>query len=144
MATKTKKAKRKDLALTEGGGADTPAADFSTDGPVAPFAGVDVKDVPEAEYPEDEHILLTGESWVVLGEADGVPDWAVGSPAAVLSAPVSHAYDEDTGDLLYDYTDEDAIITVRERSQGITLSVPLSSCTKVSVHGGRGAVVNFP
>jgi hypothetical protein len=106
------------------------------------FAGVDVSTIPEADNP-DEHFLLTGESWVILGETEGVPDWAVGNPAAVVSAPVSHK-DDDDGNWLYDYTAEDALVTVRERTQGITLTVPLDTVQKMSLVGGRSAVVNFP
>ena len=118
----------------------TEPADFTTDGPAR--TEVDVADIKPIKN-EDSHILLTGESWVVLGEADGVPDWAVGQPAAVINAPVSQKFSK-THEFLYDYTAPDALITVRERSQGVTFQVPLDSVEKVSVHGGRLGVVNFP
>jgi hypothetical protein len=119
-----------------------PAADASTQGEPTSFAGVDIADVPEAERPEAEHVLLTAEAWVTLGETEGLPEWAVGNPASVVSAPVSKEVDND-GNVLYEYTAPDAIITVRERSQGATFQVPLDSCIKVSPVGGRGQVVNF-
>ena len=117
-------------------------ADESTQGEPASFAGLDVSTIPEGDNP-DEHFQLTDESWVVLGQAEGVPDWAVGNAASVLAAPVSHKLD-DEGQWLYDYTAPDAKITVRERSQGAMFEVPLDTVEKVSVHGGRSAVVNFP
>jgi hypothetical protein len=106
----------------------------------ATFAGVDIASIeatPGVLGP-DEHVLLSGESWVVLGAAPDVPDWAVGKPAAVSYAPVSTAPEG------YQYTAPDAIITVRERSQGATFSVPLDTVEEVYVSGGRGSVVNFP
>jgi hypothetical protein len=136
MATKSK-SKSKAPAVVE-----TPAADFTTDGPA--LTTVDVADVGPADRPEDEHILLTGESWVVLGKyKDEVPDWAIGQPAAVLAFPVSVKLEKGTNRVLYEYTDPKALITVRERSQGVTFQVPLDSCTKVSVVGGRNNVANF-
>jgi hypothetical protein len=115
------------------------AADFTTGDSVQT---VDIGDL-STEPLEGEHFLLTGESWVVLGEDESVPDWAVGMPAAVLSSPVAVERD-DNGYELYQFTPTDAVITVRERSQGATLNVPLDSVQKVSINGGRTAVVNFP
>lgn len=128
----------------------TPENPDSDDEPVAETADlttgesvqtVDVADIG-TDALEGEHFLLTGESWVILGEAEGVPDWAVGMPAAVLSSPVATETDEN-GTVLYEYTPEDATIQVRERSQGLLLSVPLDTCQKVSIHGGRTAVVQI-
>ena len=115
------------------------------------FAGLDIATLQEDDGAKkakpilgpDEHFLLTSESWVILGEDESVPDWAVGNPAAVISAPVAMAKD-DNGDGLYPYTDPDAVITVRERTQGATMSVPLQSVQKLSVTGGRSNVVNHP
>jgi|SRR5215471_2720725 len=106
------------------------------------FAGADVgpaKAGPPVLEP-DEHFLLTGESWVILGADPSVPDWAVGAPAHVASAPVSWSGGDDS----YPFTDPNATVTVRERSQGATFDVPLQSVHKLSVAGGRANVVNHP
>lgn len=133
---KSKKASTKkestDLVVQE-------AADFATDGPA--IRDVDVADIKPIKN-EDSHILLTGESWVILGEAEDVPEWAVGKPAAVISSPVSRKFD-DEGNLLYEYTRPNAKIQVRERSQGVLFTVPLDSAQQVSVVGGRPMVANF-
>jgi hypothetical protein len=115
-------------------------ADFSTGG--STVQTVDVATIPESDNP-DEHFQLTGESWVVLGAAPDLPDWAVGQPAAVLDAPVSTKRD-DEGNELYTYTAPDAVIRVRERSQGAYFSVPFDTVQKVALTGGRSEVVNFP
>jgi len=115
------------------------------------FAGLDIATLALGEGEErkpvilgpDEHFLLTSESWVILGVDASVPDWAVGMPAFITSAPVSTERDAN-GDPLYTFTDPDAVITVRERSQGAQLSIPLKSVQKLSVTGGRGEVVNHP
>jgi len=103
---------------------------------------VDVADIG-TEQLADEHIpLLTGESWVILGAADNLPDEYIGNPAAVLSSTVAVVRD-DNGDEVYRYTPDDATLTVRERSQGGYFEVPLSSVQKLSIAGGRSNVVNF-
>jgi hypothetical protein len=51
---------------------------------------------------------------------------------------------DENGTDLHSYTAPDAPVTVRERSQGATFTLPLDSFQEVSVTGGRGAVVNFP
>jgi hypothetical protein len=120
-----------------------PAADASTQGEPTSFAGVDISTLNQPEAPDAEHILLSGEAWVKLGQDPSVPEWAVGNPASVVSAPVTHETD-DNGNWLYDYTAPDAMVTVRERSQGAIFTVPLSSCLEVFAFGGRSSVVDFP
>ena len=111
------------------------------------FAGLDVSTLDPEKKPgppvlgPDEHFLLTGESWVRLGVDPSVPDWAVGMPASVSSFPVAWEKDAN-GDNLYPYTDPGAIITVRERSQGATFDIPLSSVERLVIAGGRSVIVN--
>jgi hypothetical protein len=126
-----------EVATTDSG--EVEPADYATGGETRE---VDIADIPEEDNP-DEHVLLSAESWVILGEYESVPDWAVGKPAAVMSAPISKKVD-DNGTELYDYTAPDAVITVRERSQGATFSVPLDTVQEVYPVGGRSTVVNFP
>jgi hypothetical protein len=118
-------------------------ADRQTDGPV--IWAVDVRDVGPALIPEDEHIMLNAESWVILGD-DGlgeIPDWAVGAPAAVIDFPVSRKLGEN-GEVLYEYVAPDAKVIVRDRIQGSVFSVTLDQVQKLSINGGRTGVVNFP
>ena len=120
--------------------------------PSSGFAGVDISTIdPESHGKKpgppilgpDEHILLTAESWVELGADPSVPDWAVGRAASVAYAPVS--WEKDTnGDNLYPYTDPNATITVRERSQGARFDIPLQSVERLSIAGGRSEIINHP
>jgi hypothetical protein len=88
---------------------------------------------------EGEHLPpLTGETWVKLGESEDVPERYWGSIAAVVDPiPVATGTDEETG-ATYQYTPEDAILTVRERSQGGLFTIPLSAVAYASLQGRAG------
>lgn len=117
--------------------ATTEPADVSL-GEVAPFAGKDVRDIPGGPL-ETEHVLLTDESWVILGPDPAIPQALVGTPAAIIDAPTSTAFD-DNGQPLYQYTDPSSAVTVRASVYGGIYVVPLSSFQSVKVAGGRAAV----
>jgi hypothetical protein len=121
----------------------TAPADASTGGETALFAGTDIAHVKKADDPAAEHAMLTAESWVVLGPDENVPDWAVGLPAAVVDFTISKEVDKDTGEVLYEYVDPESSIVVRERQNGSLISIPLKSAVKVSITGGRTAVLPF-
>lgn len=123
---------------------DTPA-DFTTDEVGGPgFAGVDVADIGDDRLDgENEPVIVAGESWVILGDHDDVPERFVGSPAAVVTAPVLTKQDEDTG-ATYQVNPENAVYEVRERSQGVTFFLPKEAFARISHSGGRTGVVNFP
>jgi len=89
---------------------------------------------------EGEHLPpLTGETWVKLkSDTEDVPVRFWGAIGAVIDPiPVATATDEETG-ATYQYTPNDAKLTVRERSQGAYLVVPLSAVDYMSLSGRLG------
>lgn len=112
---------------------DTAQADFSTSG--APIAEVDVADIGTDHLEgESDPIIYAGEAWVKLGDVEGVPEWAVGNIAQVISAPVVTKVDEETG-ASTSFNPELATYEVRERSQGITLFLPREAFDEIHTHG---------
>ena len=98
---------------------------------------VDVASIadPTAEY-EGEHIApLNAESWVVLdGSHDEVPDEYDGKVAAVLAWPVSTDHNLDTGTTTT-YASPNGTYLVKERGQGVTLSLPVDAFQEIHTHG---------
>jgi hypothetical protein len=92
---------------------------------------------------EGEHMApLNAESWVVLdGSHDLVDDRYDGKIAAVIDWPTSVEHDTNTGETIT-YLPPEAMLTVKESSQGALMHLPLDAFKEIHTNG-RGAVLGF-
>lgn len=121
-----------DEAATEEGADDAPAEAVASD---TPLAEVDVADIGTDKLEgENDPVIQAGETWVTLAEHEGVPDWAVGNIAQVISAPTVTTVDEDTG-ASTTVNPPNGVYEVRERSQGPTFFLPRDAFEEVHSHG---------
>lgn len=104
---------------------------------------IDVADIknPDKVYEGEYSPPLNAESWVILGKHDLVPEWAEGRVAAVIDAPVAREVDDATGSVR-EYLHENAVVTVKERSQGAIFYLPLKAFSKIS-RAGRPPIVGY-
>jgi hypothetical protein len=92
----------------------------------------------QTAYEGEDMPALTGETWVVLGEHESVPERYQGSIAAVIDPiPIARKEDPVTG-AVKEYTHPDAELHVRERSQGAELWIPLDAVKQISLNGRPG------
>jgi len=102
----------------------------------------DLADIEPAEYEGEFMAPLNAESWVVLdGAHDEVDDRWDGRIAGVINWPTVTVQDPDTGEVK-SYLPPDARLTVKERSQGALMDLPLDAFKEIHTNG-RGAVVGF-
>lgn len=98
---------------------------------------VDLADIknPDKEY-EGEHMApLNAESWVVLdGSHDQVDDRYDGAIAAVVEYPTAVEHDTDTG-ITTTFLPPEASLTVKERSQGAFMYLPLDAFKEIHTAG---------
>lgn len=112
--------------------------------PEARATDVDVADIenPDKEYKGEHSAPLNLESWVVLdGKHKEVPKEYDGKVAAVIDYPTTTEQDPDTGETV-SYLPPKARITVKERSQGVTLVLPMEAFKAVHTNG-RAGVLDF-
>jgi hypothetical protein len=150
-SSKSKKEKSTDVAVVDEGDpvqeedeyteedayADSPGSIPSEQYPERRPIEPDLADIedPDAEYEGEIQAPLNAESWVTLdGDSDEVPDELDGHVAAVITSPVSTEHDTDTGETTT-FLSPEGYYTVRERSQGILLSVTADAFKEVHTHG---------
>jgi hypothetical protein len=85
---------------------------------------------------EGEHMApLNAESWVVLdGDSDLVEDRYDGAIAAVIEWPTAVVQDPDTGEVTT-FLPPEGTLVVKERAQGLTLSLPLDAFKEIHTSG---------
>jgi len=95
----------------------------------------DIADLSKDEE-EGEHIApLNGESWVVLdGDSDLVEDRYDGAIAGVIEWPTGVEHNPDTGETIT-FLPPDGTLLVKERSQGLTMSLPLDAFKEIHTSG---------
>lgn len=103
---------------------------------------VDVADIenPDKSYKGEHAAPLNAETWVILdGSHKDVPDEYDGHLAAVTAYPTSVIHDTDTG-VTHEEMPKNGLVTVKERSQGAVLTLPMEAFKSVHPNGRAGVL----